>query len=145
MTHVPILLKKISYTKPTSNNRGGWVWMVVGVSCRWSQRMLVWKRLYWRLTHPVLSLPFLSPSLFSHFSLLSLSAVGIHTLDIVSRLLLFWCNKIILFQFYRFIDKTVSITLKLNVTEHSQTSRLLTSSLSLGVPVPRVTRCIRDV
>jgi hypothetical protein len=28
---------------------------------------------------------------------------------------------------------------------HSQTSRLLTSSLSLGVPVPRVTQCIRDV
>ncbi len=28
---------------------------------------------------------------------------------------------------------------------HSQTSRLLTSSLSLGVPVPRATQCIRDV
>ena len=28
---------------------------------------------------------------------------------------------------------------------HSQTSRLLTSSLSLGVPVPRPTQCIRDV
>ena len=28
---------------------------------------------------------------------------------------------------------------------HSQTSRLLTSSLFLGVPVPRVTQCIRDV
>jgi hypothetical protein len=28
---------------------------------------------------------------------------------------------------------------------HSETSRLLTSSLSLGVPVPRVTQCIRDV
>jgi hypothetical protein len=27
---------------------------------------------------------------------------------------------------------------------HSQTSRLLTSSLSLGVPVPRATQCIRD-
>jgi hypothetical protein len=26
---------------------------------------------------------------------------------------------------------------------HSQTSRLLTSSLSLGVPVPRVTQCMR--
>jgi hypothetical protein len=26
---------------------------------------------------------------------------------------------------------------------HSQTSRLLTSSLSLGVPVPRATQCIR--
>ena len=28
---------------------------------------------------------------------------------------------------------------------HSQTSRLLTSSLSLGVPVPRATQCMRDV
>jgi hypothetical protein len=28
---------------------------------------------------------------------------------------------------------------------HSQTSRLLTSSLSLGVPVPRATQCIRVV
>jgi hypothetical protein len=27
---------------------------------------------------------------------------------------------------------------------HSQTSRLLTSSLSLGVPVPRSTQCMRD-
>jgi hypothetical protein len=27
---------------------------------------------------------------------------------------------------------------------HSETSRLLTSSLSLGVPVPRSTQCIRD-
>jgi hypothetical protein len=27
----------------------------------------------------------------------------------------------------------------------SQTSRLLTSSLYLGVPVPRTTQCIRDV
>jgi hypothetical protein len=27
---------------------------------------------------------------------------------------------------------------------HSQTSRLLTSSLSLGVPVPRPTQCMRD-
>jgi hypothetical protein len=27
---------------------------------------------------------------------------------------------------------------------HSQTSRLLTSSLSLGVPVPRTTQCMRD-
>ena len=28
---------------------------------------------------------------------------------------------------------------------HSQTSRLLTSSLSLGVPVPRTTECMRGV
>ena len=30
-------------------------------------------------------------------------------------------------------------------TSHSQTSRLLTSSLSLGVPVPRATQCMRGV
>ncbi len=29
-------------------------------------------------------------------------------------------------------------------SSHSQTSRLLTSSLSLGVPVPRSTQCMRD-
>jgi hypothetical protein len=28
---------------------------------------------------------------------------------------------------------------------HSQTSRLLTSSLSLGIPVPRSTQCMRDM
>jgi hypothetical protein len=28
---------------------------------------------------------------------------------------------------------------------HSQTSRLLTSSLSLGIPVPRTTQCIRGM
>ena len=48
---------------------------------------------------------------------------------------------------------TLSITLNLDgapITSkshthpsHSQTSRLLTSSLSLGVPVPRPTQCIR--
>ena len=32
-----------------------------------------------------------------------------------------------------------------NHPSHSQTSRLLTSSLSLGVPVPRPTQCMRDV
>jgi hypothetical protein len=30
-------------------------------------------------------------------------------------------------------------------SSHSQTSRLLTSSLSLGVPVPRPTQCLRGV
>jgi hypothetical protein len=30
------------------------------------------------------------------------------------------------------------------LSSHSQTSRLLTSSLSLGVPVPRPTQCVRD-
>jgi hypothetical protein len=32
-----------------------------------------------------------------------------------------------------------------SVPSHSQTSRLLTSSLSLGVPVPRTTQCMWDV
>jgi hypothetical protein len=32
-----------------------------------------------------------------------------------------------------------------NHPSHSQTSRLLTSSLSLGVPVPRATQCMRRV
>ncbi len=31
-----------------------------------------------------------------------------------------------------------------NTSSHSQTSRLLTSSLCLGVPVPRPTQCMRD-
>ena len=40
----------------------------------------------------------------------------------------------------------VSITSRTNThPSHSQTSRLLTSSLSLGVPVPRATQCIRGV
>ncbi len=40
----------------------------------------------------------------------------------------------------------VSITLKSHThPSHSQTSRLLTSSLSLGVPVPRPNQCLRDV
>jgi hypothetical protein len=45
-------------------------------------------------------------------------------------------------------DDGVSITSKTHThlhPSHSQTSRLLTSSLSLGVPVPRVTQCIWDV
>jgi hypothetical protein len=46
--------------------------------------------------------------------------------------------------------KTVGLRINLNldgvpITSHSQTSRLLTSSLSLGVPVPRPTQCIRGV
>jgi hypothetical protein len=39
----------------------------------------------------------------------------------------------------------VSITSRTHThPSHSQTSRLLTSSLSLGVPVPRATQCMRD-
>ena len=53
--------------------------------------------------------------------------------------------------------KAVSLRINLNLDgtpitsqsythpSHSQTSRLLTSSLSLGVPVPRTTQCIRGV
>jgi hypothetical protein len=52
--------------------------------------------------------------------------------------------------------KTASVRVNLNIDgapitsrththpSHSQTSRLLTSSLSLGVPVPRPTECMRD-
>jgi hypothetical protein len=40
----------------------------------------------------------------------------------------------------------VSITSKSHThPSHSETSRLLTSSLSFGVPVPRGTQCMRDV
>jgi hypothetical protein len=55
------------------------------------------------------------------------------------------------------LDKTTSLRITLNLvgvsiisTSHthpsnSQTSRLLTSSLSLGIPGPRGTQCIRDM
>ena len=47
--------------------------------------MLVWKSLYTDdLQAPALSLSFLSPSLFSHFSLQFLSAVGMRTVAIVA-------------------------------------------------------------
>jgi hypothetical protein len=47
--------------------------------------MLVWKSLYTDDFHAAaLSLPFLPPSLFSHFSLLFLSAVGMRTVAIVA-------------------------------------------------------------
>jgi hypothetical protein len=52
-------------------------------------------------------------------------------------------------------DAVLRITLTLDGTpitsgththpSHSQTSRVLTSSLSLGVQVPRTTQCMRDV
>ena len=53
------------------------------------------------------------------------------------------------------LDKTAVLRINLNLDgspitskshthpSHSQTSRLLTSSLSLGVPVPRPTQCVR--
>ena len=52
------------------------------------------------------------------------------------------------------LDKTASLRIKLNIDgepiasrshthpSHSQTSRLITSSLSVGIPVPRVTQCM---
>jgi hypothetical protein len=55
----------------------------------------------------------------------------------------------------RTLDKTAALRINLNIdgtpitsrththSSHSQTSRLLTSSLSLGVPVPRATQCMR--
>jgi hypothetical protein len=55
------------------------------------------------------------------------------------------------------IDKVVALRITLNLDgvpiiskshthpSHSQTSRLLTSSLSLGIPVPRATQCMRDI
>jgi hypothetical protein len=55
------------------------------------------------------------------------------------------------------LDNEATLRIKLNIDgvsiiskshtqpSHSETYRLLTSSLSLGVPVPRVTQCIRGV
>jgi hypothetical protein len=44
------------------------------------------------------------------------------------------------------LSKTVALRINLNIDGEpiTQTSRLLTSSLSLGVPVPRGTQCMRD-
>ena len=53
------------------------------------------------------------------------------------------------------LDKSAALRINLNLDgepiaskshthpSHSQTSRLLTSSLSLGVPVPQPTQCVR--
>ena len=55
------------------------------------------------------------------------------------------------------LDKAAAMRVNLNIDgtpitshshthpSHSQVSRLLTSSLSLGVPVPRTMECMRDV
>jgi hypothetical protein len=55
------------------------------------------------------------------------------------------------------LTKSVTLRITLNIdgtpvssrsptqSSHSPASRLLTSSLSLGVPVPRTTQCMRDV
>ncbi len=55
------------------------------------------------------------------------------------------------------LTKVVTLRINLNIDgvpmisrsythpSHSQTSRLLTSSISIGVPVPHTTQCIRDV
>jgi hypothetical protein len=56
-----------------------------------------------------------------------------------------------------YLDKTTALRITLNLDgspiiskshthpSHSRTSRLLTSSLSLGVPVPRATQCMWDM
>jgi hypothetical protein len=43
------------------------------------------------------------------------------------------------------IDGTLVTSRLQTHPSHSQTSGLLTSSLSLGVPVPHTTQCIRDM
>ena len=55
------------------------------------------------------------------------------------------------------LAKSTSLRVNLNIDDtpitsrthahpsHSQTSRLLTSSLSLGIPVPRATQCMRGM
>jgi hypothetical protein len=43
------------------------------------------------------------------------------------------------------IDGTTIVSQSHTPPSHSQTSRVLTLSLSLGVPVPRATQCIRVV
>jgi hypothetical protein len=48
------------------------------------------------------------------------------------------------------LAKAAALRINLNIQSHthpshSQTSRLLTSSLSLGVPVPRTTQCMRGM
>ena len=43
------------------------------------------------------------------------------------------------------IDVTPTPSISHTHPSHSQTSRLLTWSLSLGVPDPRTTQCTRDV
>jgi hypothetical protein len=43
------------------------------------------------------------------------------------------------------LDGTSIISTSHNHPSHSQTSRLLTSSLSLGIPVPRATQCMRGM
>ncbi len=42
------------------------------------------------------------------------------------------------------LDGTPIVSKSHSHPSHSPTSRLLTSSLSLGVPVPRPTQCVRD-
>jgi hypothetical protein len=42
------------------------------------------------------------------------------------------------------LDGTPIVSKSHTHPSHSQTSRLLTSSLSLGLPVPRPTQCVRD-
>ena len=60
-------------------------------------------------------------------------------------------------RFFLHLTKTSVLRITLNLDRepitskshthpsHSQTSRLLTSSLSLGIPVPRATQCMRGM
>ena len=64
-------------------------------------------------------------------------------------------NKLFVFEVGLALVKAVVLRININLDgesirskshthpSHSQTSRLLTSSLSLGVPVPRPTQCVR--
>ena len=65
------------------------------------------------------------------------------------------CSSMLKSRVGNILAKSVSLRINLNLDgtpivskshthpSHSQTSRLLTSSLSLGVPVPRPTQCMR--
>ena len=65
------------------------------------------------------------------------------------------CSSVLKSRVGNILDKAAVLRINLNLDgapiaskshthpSHSQTSRLLTSSLSLGVPVPRPTQCVR--
>ncbi len=54
-------------------------------------------------------------------------------------------TKVVVLRINLNIDGSPIVSKSHTHSSHSQTSRLLTSSLSLGVPVPRPTQCLRDV
>ena len=88
------------------------------------------------------------------------AASGVHLVHSTSGLFHFLRVKVSLHLKARvdnILAKTAALRITLNMDDtpivsrshthpsHSETSRLLTLSLSLGVPVPRVTLCIRDM